>query len=539
MKRNITSAEISRFLERVEKRLRNVDPSAVALALLSAVLALLIISPMFWLFWRASTVEPSRAYDLVFSSRTALITVNSIALMLSVTVLSILLGVPLAVLTTRTDLPYPRFWTIVAALPLVIPSYIGAIAFVSMFGSGGEIDTLFGMTLPRIHGVRGAVFIITLYTYPYVFLTTRAALISMDRSLIDAARTLNHGPLKSFWRVTFPVIRPGIAAGALLAALYAISDFGTPAFMQASVFTSRIYDEFSGFAVEYAALLALQLIAIVAVILVIEAGIGRDEDASGGGGHGSTIRLGYWKWPAMGFISLIAFVTLVVPVLIFTNWMFRSRGDRIPALEFQLEFALNSVYLALLAALVACLFALPVAYYSGRTNSLISRLLERATYLGFAVPGVVIGLALVFLGTQSFPSYYREGVWLLVFGYVVRFIPQAVGTVRSSVLQIEDNTIEAARTLNAGRIETFRRVTLPMIAPGLVAGAVLVFLTTMKELPLTLMLQPIGMDTLVIKVWQAHSALAYRYAAIPALLLILISGVTMIVLLRQEGYSIT
>ncbi len=514
------------------------DPWRVLLGVLSAIIALLVVSPMFWLLWQASTVEPSRAYDLVLSAQTTQIMVNSIGLMVLVTLFSILLGVPLAMLTTRTDLPYPRFWTIVAALPLVIPSYIGAIAFVSMFGSGGEIDSLFGVTLPRVHGLRGSVFIITLYTYPYVFLTTRAALISMDASLTDAARTLNAGRFEAFRRVTLPQIRPGIAAGALLAALYAISDFGTPAFMQASVFTSTIYWEFSGFAAEYAALLALQLIAIVAVILVIEAGIGRDEDASGGAGTGGTIRLGRWKWPAMGFISTLGIVTLVVPVAIFTRWLFRSEGDPIPSLEFQPEFAINSVYLALLAALVACVFALPVAYYSGRTNSLLSRILERATYIGFAVPGIVIGLALVFLGTRTVPSLYRDGVILLVFAYVVRFLPQAVGTVRSSVLQIDDDTIEAARTLNAGRLETFRRVTLPLIAPGVIAGAVLVFLTTMKELPMTLLLQPVGMDTLVIIVWDAQDALAYRYAALPSLLLVLISGLSMLVLLKQEEYSL-
>ncbi len=528
-----------RVPDRLERRLRGVDPWLALLAVLSAILALLIVSPMFWLLWQASTVEVSRALDLMFSSVTARITLNSLILMVSVTALSILIGVPLALLTTRTDLPYPRFWTIVATLPLVIPSYIGAIAFVSMFGSGGEVDSLFGVTLPRVHGLWGAVFIITLYTYPYVFLTTRAALVSMDSSLVDAARTLNHGPFRSFRRITLPIIRPGIAAGALLAALYAVSDFGTPAFMQANVFTSRIYGEFNDFAVDYAALLALQLVAIVAVILVIEAGIGQDDETSGGGESGSTIRLGYWKWPAMGAIATVGIVTLVVPIVIFTTWLFRSEGDRIPALEFQAEVAVNSVYLALLAAAVACAFALPIAYYSARKNSLVSRILERATYIGFAVPGVVIGLALVFLGTQTLPSIYREGVWLLVFGYVVRFLPQAVGTVRSSVLQVEEAEIEAARTLNAGRIETFRRVTLPLIAPGMVAGAVLVFLTTMKELPMTLMLQPIGMDTLVIKVWQAHGALAYRYAAVPALLLVLISGVTMLVLLRQEGSNVS
>jgi iron(III) transport system permease protein len=522
----------------VSERLKNADWRMVALAVLSATVAILVASPMFWLVREATTVEPERAYALIVSSQTALITANSLALMLAVTVFSILLGVPLAMLTTRTDLPYPRVWTVVAALPLVIPSYIGAIAFVSMFGSGGEIDSLLGVTIPRVDGLRGAVFIVTLYTYPYVFLTTRAALLSMDSSLVDAARTLDAGRLDAFRRVTLPQIRPGIAAGALLAALYAVSDFGTPAFMQANVFTSTIYWEFSGFAVEYAALLALQLIAIVAVVLVIEAGIGRDEDATGGTDRGSTIRLGYWKWPAMGFVSTIGIVTLVVPVAVFTGWLVRSVGNPIPSLEFQWAFAFNSVYLALLAALVACVFALPVAYYSGRTNSLLARVLERATYIGFAVPGIVIGLALVFLGTRTLPSLYRQGVWLLVFAYVVRFLPQAVGTVRSSVLQVDDATLEAARTLDAGPLETFRRVTLPLIMPGVVAGGVLVFLTTMKELPLTLMLQPIGRETLVMVIWNAQTALAYRYAAIPALLLVLISGLTMIVLLAQEGYDV-
>ncbi|AGB39767.1 ABC transporter permease [Natronococcus occultus] len=530
----LTDLDSSRPLESIRERLENTDRPRIALALSSAIVAFLVVSPMFWLFWQATTVEPTRAYDLLVSSQTARITINSIALMVLVTVFSILLGVPLAILTTRTDLPYPRLWTIVAALPLVIPSYIGAIAFAGMFGPGGEVDTLLGTTIPRIDGLSGAILIITLYTYPYVFLTTRAALLSMDDSLVDAARTLNASPFEAFRRVTFPQIRPGIAAGALLAALYAVSDFGTPAFMQADVFTSTIYWEFSGFAVEYAALLALQLIAIVAIVLVIEAGIGRDEDVSGGAGKGATIRLGRWKWPAMGFVSLIGVLTLVVPVAIFTNWLFRSEGDPIPSLEFQWEFAFNSVYLALLAALVACLFALPVAYYSGRSNSLLSRILERATYVGFAVPGVVIGLALVFLGTRTLPSFYREGVALLVFAYVVRFLPQAVGTVRSSVLQIDDKTIEAARTLNAGWFETFRRVTLPLITPGLIAGGVLVFLTTMKELPVTLMLQPVGMDTLVSIIWGAQDALAYRYAAVPALLLVVISGFSMLVLLRQE-----
>ena len=527
--------------DRIMGRVRALDRWRVALAAVSAVLVGLVLAPIGWLVWAAGTVEIEQAYELAVSAETARIGLNSVGLMLSVTALSVLIGVPLAVVTTRTDLPYARFWTVVAALPLVIPSYIGAIAFVSAFGSGGELASLVGVTVPDVRGLGGAVGIITLYTYPYVFLTTRAALVSMDRSLVDAARTLNHGPVATFRRVTMPTIRPGIAAGALLTALYAVSDFGTPAFMQASVFTSKIFLEFGDYTtpVGYAALLALQLVAIVAVVLVIEAGIGRDADASGGTAttRGAQIRLGGWKWPAMGAIATIGVVTIVVPIAVFTSWLFRSAGSPIPALEFESAIAVNSVSLAGLAALVACVIALPIAYYAGRTNSVFARILERTSYVGFAVPGVVVGLALVVVGTRTVPAVYREGVWLLVFGYVVRFLPQAVGTVRSSVLQLDDETIEAARTLDAGPIETFRRITLPLLAPGMVAGAVLVFLTTMKELPMTLMLQPIGMDTLVIAVWQAHKALAYRYAAVPALLLVVISAATMLVLLGQEGYD--
>ena len=524
---------VQRITDRVGFETR--DPWLLGLACLSGLVALLVVSPLGWIVWQALSVEPGRALELLVSSQTAWVTLNSLGLMAIVTAASIALGVPLALLTTRTDLPFARFWTVVAALPLVIPSYIGAMAFLGMFGPGGEIGSILGVSIPQIDGLTGAALIITLYTYPYVFLTARASILSMDDTLVDAARTLNAGWLETFRRVTLPQIRPGIAAGALLAGLYAVSDFGTPAFMGADVFTSTIFWEWEGFAMEYAALLALQLIAIVAIVLVIEAGIGRDEDATTGRQRGSRMQLGHWKWPAMGFIGTLGFLTLVVPLLIFGRWLLRSEGQRHSVLTFQWEFALNSVYLATLAAIVACAFALPVAYYAARSSSTIGRVFERATYVGFAVPGIVIGLALVFLGTRTVPGLYREGVVLLVFAYVVRFLPQAVGATRAAVLGIDDALIDASKTLDAGRLETFRRITLPLIAPGLVAGGILVFLTTMKELPVTLMLKPVGMDTLVYIIWEAQRTLHYSYAALPAFILILISGLTMLVLLRQEG----
>ncbi|WP_321168283.1 iron ABC transporter permease [Halorubrum sp. JWXQ-INN 858] len=507
--------------------------SALGLLLLSGVIATLVTSPLLWLFLRAGQVDPARAASLVFSARTAEILANSVGLMVGVTVLSVAIGVPLAVLTTGTDLPYGRFWTVVAALPLVIPSYIGAFAFVRTFGSGGEVSEAVGLPLPAIDGFPGAVLVITLYTYPYVYLSTRAALLSLDMEIVEAARSLNVPPIEAYRRVVIPQIRPAVAAGALLVALYAVSDFGTPAFMRVSVFTYEIYVEYGAFNVQYAALLSMQLLAVTAVILLIEARIGGDSD-SAGGGRTARIRLGRWKWVAMTAIGGIGVITLVLPVAIFGVWALRGPEGSVPSLAFQPGIALNSVYLATMAAAVACLLAIPVAYHSARYDSPLSRLFERATYVGFAVPGVVIGLALVFFGANYAPWIYRT-VPLLVFAYVVRFLPQVVGTTRSAVLQVDDRLVEAARTLNAGPVETFRKVTLPLILPGVVAGGVLVFLTTMKELPATLMLQPIGVDTLVTIIWAAHETLYYQYAAVPALILVVISGVSMVVLLRQES----
>lgn len=516
---------------------RSLRSRDLGLNLVSGAIAALVASPLVWIVLRASDVDPDRAWSLLTWSRNLDILMTTVGLVGVVTAGSLVIGVPVAFLTTRTDLPFRRFWTIIAALPLVVPSYLGAFALVSVVGPFGAIDSVAGIDIPQIHGFWGAALVITLYTYPYVFLTTRAALISMDPTLIDAARTLNETWAGAFRRVTLPQIRPAIAAGALLSALYAVSDFGTPTFMRLEVMTSAIYWEYEAFNVDYAALLSLQLLAVAAVILAIEARIGQDDPGGMDRGVATQIQLGRWRWPALVGLAGLGTATLLAPIAIFGRWFLVGPDVEVSALAFELEYATNSVLLATLAAIVAACFAVPVAYHAAKSDRLSAQLFERITYVGFAVPGIVIGLALVFLGLTYVPWVYRT-IPLLVFAYVVRFLPQAVGITRSSVLQVDPRTIEAARTLDAGPMRTFGRITLPLIAPGVVAGAALVFLTTMKELPATLMLQPIGMETLVTIIWAAWEEVHYAYAAIPALVLILISGISMAILLWMEEYEL-
>ena len=522
------------------------------LTVVSGAIAVVLIVPLTWLVVEAVTVDPDRAVDLLVSRQTADIVFNSALLMICVTACSILVGVPLAYLTVRTDLPFRRFWSVAVALPLVIPSYVGAFAFVSAFGPQGEFHSLLAPIginrIPEVYGLSGAVLVITLYTYPYVYLTTRAGLLSFDTRLIEAAQTLNRSRWTAFWTVVFPQIRPSIAAGSLLAALYAVSDFGTPAIMRLPVFTRQIYVEYNAFGSDYAALLSLQLLGLVVLVLLLERLVSTDQPIRGDDTDhtGSRIRLGAWRWPAMLLPVVVTVAAIVLPVWILLLWLGQAGGgargsvaiDWVQPIE-PIGLAvpvqpLNSVGVAIAAAVVAVCVALPVAHLAATSDSPAAGLFERTTYVGFAVPGVILGLALVFFGASYLPWIYQT-LPLLVFAYVVRFLPQAVGTIRTSILQVDTRLVEAGRTLGSSPASTFRRITLPLSRSGIIAGAALVFLTTMKELPATLLLRPSGFETIVMQIWQAQEDALYQYAAVPTLVLIVISGASMVVLLSQEG----
>jgi iron(III) transport system permease protein len=512
----------------------------LAVTLLAGGVAASVVAPLAWLVYTALGVDVAAALELTQVGEVAL---NSGLLVVAVTAASIAIGVPLAVLTVRTDLPFRRMWTVAASLPLVIPSYIGAFAFVSALGPQGALQRalvpLGVERLPEIYGFGGTTLILTLYTYPYVFLTTRAALQSMDARLVDAARTLGEGRLAAFRRVTWPRIRPAVAAGALLVALYALSDFGTPAIMRFDVFTRVIFVELESFGRDAAALYSLQLVAATLFILAVESQVRSSTDAraTSASRSGSRIRLGRWRWPATLVPAGVAGLALVVPLAVLLGWLFAGGDEAGASLAFRPVFAVNSVAVATGAAVVATVAGLPVAYLAAHSEGRVATLVERASYLGYGVPGVALGLALVFFGARIAPAVYQT-LPLLVFAYVVRFLPQAVGSQRASFLGVDRTLVDAARTLGRTPAEAFRRVTLPIVAPGLLAGAALVFLTTMKELPATLLLRPAGFDTLVTRVWTAYQSGHFGYAAVPALILLAVSGLSMLVLLSQENNDV-
>ncbi|GGM60583.1 iron(III) transport system permease protein [Halarchaeum rubridurum] len=524
-----------------------------ALVLLSGAIAAAVLSPIAWILLRVLEAEGGPSL-LTHPSTFA----TSIALVAVVTGASVVLGVPLAFLTVRTDLPFRRFWTIAVALPLVIPSYLGAFTYISAFGPSGYIADLLAPlgvdSVPSVYGFGGVALVLTLYTFPYVFITTRASLLSFDESLVEAARTLGVSRIEAFRRVTLPQLVPGIASGALLVALYALSDFGTPNLLRLEVLTQAIWVEFNGFGRETAAMLSLQLLTITAVILALQSRVGDSTQGAYVGTRASTsdttVALGRWKAPALAFCASVVTMCLVVPLGVLFVW-FRRGSSAIgrTRLVFEWSYASNSVLVSVAAAVACALAAIPVAYLAARHRSTVAELIDRATYIGYAMPGIVLGLALVFFGVSYgaavddlssvigaasyLPTLYQT-LPLLIFAYVVRFLPQSVGATRSSVMRVDRELTEAARLLGESPLGAFRRVALPLIAPGVFAGAALVFLTTMKELPATLLLQPTGFDTLVTYIWAVRESGSYGAAAIPAFVLIVVSALSMVVILSQE-----
>ncbi|NOX63317.1 MAG: iron ABC transporter permease [Chloroflexi bacterium] len=499
-----------------------------------------MLLPLAYLLIRA-TGAGAAALDVLFNSRTLRVLINSVAITATVTTLAALWGVPLAWLTTRTDLPGRKIWTALVVLPLVIPSYVGGFALVASLGPKGMLQEALAPLgverLPEIYGFVGATYALLLFTYPYLVLTVRAGLQRMDPSLEEAARGLGYSPWQTFWRVTLPALRPSLAAGALLVALYTLSDFGAVSLLRFNSFTRAIYIQYqSSFDRSAAAVLSLVLVTMTILVLVAERrtqGRARYHRLSGGVGRKSRpVRLGRWKWPALAFCAFVVTAALIAPFTVVLIWFARGviAGETFAPMW---EAAWHSIEAASLAALAAVLLGVPVAYLSVRFPSRFATVVERSAYIGYGLPGIVVALSLVFFGANYLPILYQT-LPMLVFAYVVLFMPQALGALRANLLQTSPRLEEAARSLGLNPRRVWVRVNLPLLRPGLWAGAALVFLTTIKELPATLLLAPTGFDTLATQIWSASAEAFFARAAAPALLLLAISALSIFILLSQE-----
>lgn len=493
--------------------------------LAGGVTAAVAVIPLLYLAVRASEAGGRRIAAVLARPRTVETVGTSVALTVTVVLACLLVGIPAAWLIARARLPLTGMWVALLSLPLAIPSYVAAYTWIAQF--------------PAMNGFWAAAMVLTLVSYPYVALPVIAALRTSDPALEEVARTLGNRPTAAFARATLPQIWPAAAGGALLVALYVLSDFGAVALMRVDAFTRVIYTSYrASFDRTTATVLALVLVAIsVAVVVAERRARGRSARwrVAAGAQRAAVptdlsppVRVG-----ALAALTALSLLALGVPLASLLLRMLD--GSRSPLHIGELvSAAVASLGTASAGAALAVALALPVGILAARYRTPAVRTVETLAFTGQALPGVVVGLSLVFLTLAVAPFAYQT-VALLAFAYAVLFLPKAIGTIRAATAAVPPVLEQTARSLGRGPGRAWAETTLRLTLPSIAAGGLIVALTAMKELPATLMLRPTGLDTLATELWTRTEVAAYGSAAPYAITLVAVAALPAWLLGRQMG----
>jgi iron(III) transport system permease protein len=502
-------------------------------ALPIAIVAIGLAIPLLYLCIRALGADPGRTADLVFNRRNLELLWNTLRLAVGVLAGSSLLAFPLAWLTSRTDLPWRSAFSVVGVIPLAVPGYVLAYVLLGLTGDYGALAKALHTRLPTAGGFWGAAAVLSVYLSPYLFLSLRAALLRMDESLEEAGRSLGLSNREVFARVTLPQLRPAYLSGAILIVLHVAGDFGVVSLMRFETFSLAIYLQFAAaFDRTYAAILALILLVLTSLFLWLESRLVRNavlyRSGAGRPRASRIVPLGAWRPAVAAYCTLFALVATVLPIGALVGWTANAAPAGIGSALF------NAFRASGAAALAATLLALPIAYIRVRRPSPLTRTVERIAYLGYAMPPLALALAYIFFALGAFPAVYQT-MTLLVFAYTLHFLAEAIGPVRTALYQISPNVEEAARSLGRSPLRAFGTTTLPLLRTGLVVSVAFVFLSALKELPLTVLLSPPGFETLSTNVWGYASEALFGRAAPYALAIVVLSTVFVGVLLRYES----
>lgn len=485
----------------------------------------LTLLPLGYLVRRATEQGWPVVTDLLGRQRTLELLGRSLLLAATVTLACMVVGVALAWLIVRTDLPFRRTWAVVAALPLAVPSYVAAFSWLA-------VD-------PGFEGFWAAAMVLTLCSYPYVYLPVAAALQRIDPALEEVSRSQGLSALGTFVRVQLPQLRVAATSGALLVATYTLSEFGAVSLLRYDTVTRGIYTSYrASFDRTPAAVYGCLLAAVTALIVLAEyrtRGRGR-YFGNAPSRRPVVLRLRAWRWLAVALPLTLAALALAVPAMATVYWS--AKGSSSAVWDEVITAGWTSLRFALYAGVACAFFAIPLGVLAARHRSWLSGLIEQVTWVVHSLPGLVIALSLVFFGIRLANPIYQQTP-MLVIAYVVLFLPLAVGAIRASVAQSSPGLEEAARSLGDSARTAMRRITLPLALPGIGAGTALVMLATVKELPATILLRPTGADTLATQLWTATSVGRFAEAAPYAAAIVLVAAVPTLAISRWSRATST
>ncbi len=512
------------------------------LVLIAFFLAILVTLPLLYVLFSA-VVADTAIWHRLWTTRIPELLVNTSSLAIGVAIIDLVLGVSLAWIITRYRFPGSAVWDWLIVLPLAIPSYVLAYTYTYLLQRHGPLEqvwqTIAGPDAQIFSpfSFAGATLVMSLNTFPFVYLLARSALKNFNVSFEEAARAMGASRLSTFFRVSLPMIRPSLIAGLFLAILYVVSDFGAVSMLRFQTFTYAIYQQMTGrFDNTAAACLSLLLVGSTFLFLLGERWFRQRSRF-----YQTTSR---FRKPIpqvcsplqtacfSGYLVFIVAAAFGLPVVLLVQWTLAAlaAGD-ISSMFF--GYLWNSLSLAAITATLAIFFGIPLAYLACRKQTWASLLCIQGAYSGYVLPGPVAALAVLVLVSQLIPELYGTAIVLLI-AYFVHFLPVALQGMESTIHQLTPNLEEASRSLGAGSFRTFHTITFPLVRGGFLSAWILVFIQCMKELPATLLLRPVGFDTLAIRIWLEASEELYQLAAPPALLIVVIT-VPVVLLLMGKG----
>ncbi len=530
------------------------------LNLAALALAVLAVVPVASVLVHVFLPAPSDAWSHLAETVLPDYVANTLWMIAGVTAGVVSIGVTSAWLTTMHEFPGRRFLEWALILPLAMPAYVMAYAYTDFFQVSGLVQTwLREVTgwgprdywFPEVRSLGGAVAMFAFTLYPYVYLLARTAFLERSAAMVEAARTLGHGPWSCFFRVSLPMARPAVAAGAALALMEAVADYGTVAYFGVPTFTTGIFRTWFSMGDRVAAAqLAASLLGFVLLILLVERlsrGRARFYNTSQREKAHTRHRLSGVRG-AMAFLACAAPLVFgfLLPAGVLAHLAVGEGGLYSAGRFFTL--ARNSLMLAAVTAVLAVALSLLFSYNARLHPGPLARSLNRLVSLGYAVPGIVIAVGVLIPLARfdnALDAWMRAtfgvstGLLLtgtmtaLVYAYLVRFLSAALHTVEAGLTKVRPTMDDAARSLGVAPLETLMRVHAPMLARSLLTAGLLVFVDVMKELPATLVMRPFNLDTLATQVYNLAADERLAEAALPSLAIVVVGLVPLVIVARQ------
>lgn len=483
--------------------------------------------PLAYVGWAAFSVGWTRAYELIVRPRVGELLLNTVALVVITVPLCVVIGVGVAWLVERTDIPGRGMWRPLFVAPLAVPAFVNSYAWIGVS--------------PSLHGLWAGVLVTTLSYFPFMYLPVAATLRRLDPAVEESAKALGSGTVAVFFRVVLPQLRLAILGGALLVGLHLLAEFGAFAMLRFDTFTVAIFQQFQAtFDGTAGSMLAGVLVLLCLALLIGEAvargGARFARIGSGAPRAAAVIPLRASRIPALAGLAMLAVLSIGVPVGTIVRWLWRG-GTDVWIVDELLTALGQTIGLATAAAVSTTVLAFPAAWVAVRCTGFLARTVEGVNYVTSSLPGIVTALALVSASIHFARPLYQS-VPLIVFAYVLLFMPRALVNVRAGLAQIPTGLEEASRSLGRSPTATFLRVTLRLTAPAAAAGASLVFVAVATELTATLLLAPTGTRTLSMLFWSYSSELDYAAAAPYALTLVLLAIPVTLLLYRQSTKAV-